>query len=251
MAGIPRRFSMSHGMYNDGHSVSFSKLVRLARLTDPVIGLSYFDASRNKASIANDEDFVKALRQYPEGDLVVRTRIQENPYVLTVRDALLTGENCKLGSWSTPNVMFKSDTAMACWDLSSVLQGYYRVSSLYWRDLNKGQANFHIGVVTGTDAKTVAKQLADPEVCAELLSPIQLNATGVAESEFVKAPNLGQFNIRSNPYKDTETCFLVVTTLVDRRSGQPRDLNEVFVSNMELTYLGPIEYIPSHLSVSA
>ena len=230
-------------MYNDGSGVSFMKLVRLARLTDPVVGLSCYDMSRNKTSIGNDKDFALALHEFPGGDIVIRPQIQQNPYLLQVRDALLTGKKCKLGSWATPNIMIKSDSAMACWDLSEMLQGRYSVSARYWRDAYKGPVNVRIGVVTGTDMKKVTRKLAaDQEYTSKTLNVIRLESTGITEADFAKATRFGEFNVRSNSTKDAETSFLVVAaSLPTPKDEQPEGYCDIFVSNMELSYLGPVE----------
>ncbi|KAL7563384.1 hypothetical protein ACA910_014220 [Epithemia clementina (nom. ined.)] len=221
-----RRFSLSHVMSNDGVGVSFLKLVRLSRVTDPVIGLTYYDNSRNKVNILSDKDLAMALQEFPAGDLVIRPIIQCNPYILSVRDAMLTGKKCKLGSWATPNIMFKSYTAMACWDLSDMLHGRYRVSARYWRDMYKGPANLRIGIVVGTDKKTVTRKLAaDHDLLVNFLTNINLPPTGIAESDFSKLTPFGEYNVRSvGNHKEGETCFLILTTIATPSKEEPEEV---------------------------
>eukprot|EP00522_Entomoneis_paludosa_P010673 CAMPEP_0172453990 /NCGR_PEP_ID=MMETSP1065-20121228/11108_1 /TAXON_ID=265537 /ORGANISM="Amphiprora paludosa, Strain CCMP125" /LENGTH=802 /DNA_ID=CAMNT_0013206241 /DNA_START=88 /DNA_END=2496 /DNA_ORIENTATION=- len=233
---VLQNFALSHILKTDGLSLSFKKLVRLSRMFDPVLGLTYFNVAGTRTPIGNDDDLMEAMQQYPRGDLLIRPHNQENPYKLPVREAVLCGKKCKLGSWSIPNIMFKTEVGVSIWDLSQMVPGKYRFATQYWRDLNKGEVGLSIGVITGPDSKRVSAYIADQYVRTKVLTTVTLPATGLNEWEFSKATTLGEFDVRSNVAQGVDTAFLIVSSVAEMKESP-----EVFISDMECTYIGPTD----------
>ena len=232
-----RHFSMSHIGYKNGSAVSFLKLVRLARMLDPVTGLAYTGrANGTRIAIDSDTDLMNALYEHPNGDLVIRQKVQANPSVLSVRDASLSGKKSRLGSWSIPNIMFKTEFGLSIWNLSQLVVGRYRFTTQYWRDLNKGAVALSVGVVMAKDVDRAAGLVKEEAQRKEHLKTISLDATGLNEWEFSKATSLADLNVRSNQNPGSETAFFVVAACMTSEEQSP----EVFISNVECTYLGPI-----------